>query len=115
MRFFSDKRGQIGFQLVANKFVLFIIGIAVIFFIAAAVVPVAQDAGEDLGDVNSCSTAGGFFNTSQNLCLNGTGVADTGLVSFDSFPLAVLFGAGGIVFILIAIVLLNFALKGPKG
>ncbi|KKN07609.1 hypothetical protein LCGC14_1065160 [marine sediment metagenome] len=114
MDIFSDKRGQIGGMTAGlNKFVSFIVGIAVLFFIAAAIVPVAQTGGDELGDATTCSTAGGFFNTSQSLCLNGTGVADTGLVTFDAFPLATLFAGGGIVFIIVAVFLLNAAMKGP--
>ena len=64
-----------------QKFTNFIIGIAVLFFIAAALVPEAQTAGDQL---------------------NASGL-----------PLGTLFVSGGVVFILIAVALLNAAIKGP--
>jgi len=64
-----------------QKFTNFIIGIAVLFFVASAIVPEAQTAGNQL---------------------NASGL-----------PLGTLFVSGGIVFILIAVALLNAAMKGP--
>lgn len=75
----DDKRGQLGGT--SQKFVNFIIGIAILFLVAAALVPVAQEAGNEL---------------------NSSGL-----------PLGQLFVAGGVVFILIAVALLNAAIKGP--
>jgi len=111
--FKNSKKGQI--PPVVNKFVSFVIGIAVVFFIGAAIIPEAQTAGDDLGDSARCSSSGGFFNTSQSLCLNGTSPADTAQVSFKAIPLSSLFAAGGIVFILIAVFLLNMIIRGPRG
>lgn len=78
-KMFGSVKGQVG-QTV-NKFTNFIIGIAVLFFVAAALIPEAQTAGNSL---------------------NASGL-----------PLGSLFVAGGVVFIIIAVALLNAALKGP--
>jgi len=115
MSIFKDnKKGQLAGKGV-QKFTNVIIGIAVLFFVASAIVPVAQTGGAELGDSARCFSSGGFFNDSQSLCLNGTGPADTGSVGFDSIPLSNLFVSGGIVFILIAVFLFNSAIKRTGG
>ncbi|KKN07610.1 hypothetical protein LCGC14_1065170 [marine sediment metagenome] len=78
-KMFVGKMAQVGGTV--NKFTNFIIGIAVLFFVAAALVPEAQTAGNSL---------------------NASGL-----------PLGTLFVSGGVVFILIAVALLNAAIKGP--
>jgi len=75
----QSKSGQLAGGV--QKFTNFIIGIAVLFFIAAALVPEAQTAGDQL---------------------NASGL-----------PLGSLFVSGGVVFILIAVALLNAAIRGP--
>ncbi len=75
----KSKKAQIAGNV--DKFTNFIIGIAVLFFVAAALVPEAQTAGNEL---------------------NASGL-----------PLGSLFVGTGVVFIIIAVVLLKAAMKGP--
>lgn len=103
---------------VLNTAILSIVLLVVLFQIYANLVPTAGAAGDSLGNAATCSSAGGFFNSTQQLCLNGTGIADTAQVSFQSIPLSGLFSATGIVFLIImaALILLvvrNF-LPGSK-
>jgi len=117
MNLFDNKEGQVGgLSQGLNKFVGFILTIAILFFIAAAIIPATQEAGDDLGDASICSSSGGFFNSSLNGCfVNSSIEGQVQNVGFDSIPLSGLFAGGGVVFILVAVFLLFSAMKGPKG
>ena len=102
---------------ILNTAILAIVLLVVLFQLYSALIPEAQAAGDSLGNAERCSVAGGFFNTSQSACLNGTTPADTTAVNFDSIPLSNLFSGTGIVFIIIMAALLILVVTQfmPKG
>ncbi len=111
-KFFDNKRGQ----FLSDKFTNSIIGIAVLFFVAAALVPEAQTAGDQLGDPVKCTDAGGFFNASLDQCfINASIEGQVVTVPFQSIPLSSLLVGGGVVFILVAVVLLKMVFKTGQG
>ena len=105
----NTKKAQIGKKI--NGAVAVIITVVVLFLVFADLVPEAQSAGDSFGDAQLCSESGGFFNTSQSACLNGTGVADTREVAFEDIPLNSLFSSTGVVIILLMVALLLIILK----
>ena len=105
----KDKKGQIRTKI--NTVLIVIITIVVLFQVFAALVPEAQSAGTQLGDAERCSVGGGFFNSSQSLCLNGTGVVDTDLVAFEAIPISSLFASSGVVILLLMVALLLIVIK----
>lgn len=86
---------------VLNTAIIGLVLLVVLFQLYATLIPEAGAAGDSLGDAATCSTAGGFFNGTQNLCLNGTSPADTAQVTFQSIPLGGLLGGSGVVFVII--------------
>lgn len=102
---------------VINTALLAIVLLVVIFQIYASLVPTAQAAGDTMGDAAKCSVAGGYYNTSQTACLNGTTPADTAVVSYAAIPLSGIFSSTGIVFVLIMAALIILVVKSfmPKG
>lgn len=113
----QNKKGQ-RFEKIFLTITILIVTIIVLFSLFNALVPEAQSAGTQLGDAQTCGDAGGFFNATQGLCLNGTNPADIALVSFSSIPLSGLFSASGIVILLIMVglllVILGLVLRRPR-
>ena len=109
IKLLNTKKAEIGKKI--DSVVVVIITVVVLFLVFAGIVPEAQSAGATLGDAQTCSNSGGFFNTSQSACLNGTGVADTGVVAFDSIPLSGLFSSSGIIILLLMVTLFLGVLK----
>ena len=110
MRFLKSKHGILK-PGVLNTAIIGLVLLVVLFQIYATLVPEAGAAGDSLGDAATCSSAGGFFNGTQNLCLNGTSPADTAQVSFQSIPLAGLFSGTGVVFVIIMAALVILVVK----
>lgn len=104
------KSGRLGAKVVNSAVVVLII-VTVLFATYAAIIPEAQSAGDSFGDVDRCSGAGGFFNSSQDLCLNGTSPADTAQVPFNGTPLSALFSSTGVVFVVVMAGLLIILLR----
>ena len=98
-------------QTILNTALLGIVLLVVLFQIYANIIPDAQSAGDTMGDSARCSAAGGFYNISQNLCLNGTTPADTAVVSYSAIPLSGLFSGTGVVFIIIMAALVVLIVK----
>lgn len=106
----QNKKGQvIGTKI--NTAILVIITVVILFSLFNALIPEAQSAGTTLGDIQTCGDAGGFFNSTQGLCLNGTGPVDTDLVSFSSIPLNTLFSSSGVIILLLMVGLLLVVLQ----
>lgn len=102
---------------VLNIAILGIVLLVVLFQLYAELVPEAQAAGDLLGDATKCTDAGGFFNTSQTACLNGTNPEDIGVVGFSGIPLSGLFSGTGVVFVIIMAALIVLVVKAylPSG
>jgi len=102
---------------ILNTALLAIVLLVVLFQIYASLVPEAQAAGNQLADAERCSVAGGFYNTSQAACLNGTTPADTAAVSFAAIPLSGILSGTGVVFVIIMAALVVLVVKSfmPKG
>lgn len=98
-----NKKAQVKLTPAITVAVTVIITVIVLFAIFADLVPEAASAGDQLGDANTCSAAGGFFNTSQSACLNGTSPADTATVAFDAIPLGSIFSGTGIIILLLMV------------
>lgn len=109
IKLFNTKKAQIGKRI--EPAIVVIISVVVLFLVFSSLVPEAQTAGDSLGDAQACSTAGGFFNTSQSACLNGTGIADTGVVGFEGIPLSGIFSGSGIIILLLMVTLFLGILK----
>ncbi len=107
--FLKSKKG-LTTQIITSAIIALIV-LIVLFQIYATVVPTAQTAGDSLGDATACTNAGGFFNTTQSACLNGTGPADTGTVNFSSIPLSGLFAGTGVVFVIVIAALIILVIK----
>lgn len=105
----DNRKAQINAKI--NAVIGAIITVVVLFTLFSNLVPEAQTAGNQLGDSQRCSDAGGNFNTTQSLCLNGTNPADTAQVSFQSIPVSTLFGSSGVVILLLMVALLIIVLK----
>lgn len=103
-KFVKNKKGQIGKKI--EVVVIIILTIVVLFEIFTGLIPEVQSAGDELGDANRCSDAGGSFNVTQALCLNGTSPADTAQVSFDAIPISSIFSGTGIIVLLLMVGLL---------
>ena len=100
MKFLKSKHGVLK-PGILNSAIIGLVLLVVLFQLYATLIPEAGAAGDALGDAATCSSAGGFFNGTQNLCLNGTGPADTAQVSFQSIPLSGLLSGTGVVFVII--------------
>ena len=111
------KKAQINLSGKLTTIVVIIITIVVLFQIFSSLVPEAQSAGTELGDAQRCTDGGGFFNSTQALCLNGTNPADTALVNFDAIPISSLFSSSGVVILLLMVSLFIGVMKLvlPKG
>lgn len=105
----KQKKAQIGNKIATV--VTVIITVVILFSLFADLVPEVQTAGTEFQDSDVCGEAGGFFNSSQGLCLNGTTPGDTAQVSFSAIPLGGLFSSTGVVIILLMIFLLLLVLK----
>lgn len=105
------KRGQLKSSIIITA-VFAIVILVVLFNIYSELVPEAQASGDSLGDATLCSQAGGFFNTSQSACLNGTSPADTGAVGFSSIPLSGILSGSGVVFVIIMAALIIIVIRG---
>ena len=96
--------------------ITFVISLVIVFYIAGNIIPEAQEAGTDLGTSSqgSCVAVGCVWNTTN--CINASSIqgdhTDTGTCAETEpvMPLASLFSSAGVVFILVAIALLLFAL-----
>lgn len=102
----------------AGLVITVLLAITIVFFIAGAIIPTAQDAGDSLGADNqgNCQAVGCYWNESgTDQCVN-TSTAPSGdcAVTPPKVPLASLFASGGIVFIMIAIAILLFAIGKAK-
>lgn len=108
MERFNKKAQQVGngFNKTIISIAIVIITIVVLFNVFASLVPEAQSAGDQFSDATRCSDAGGNFNVSQALCLNGTSPADTGTVNFEAIPVATLFSGTGVVILLLMVFLI---------
>lgn len=91
--------------------VLGIVLLVVLLNVYSSIVPEAQASGDSLGNAAVCSDAGGFFNSTQGLCLNGTNPADTATVNFAAIPLSGLFSGTGVVFVIIIAALIILVVK----
>lgn len=111
----KNKKAQIGKRI--NAILLVIISVIILFSIFDALVPEAQSAGTQLGDAQRCSDGGGFFNTSQSACLNGTNPGDTGVVAFSAIPISTLFSSSGVIILLLMVSLILIVIKMvmPRG
>ncbi len=105
----NNKKAQLGKRI--NAGVTIIITVVVLFLLFADLIPEVQSSGNQLGDAERCSVSGGFFNTTQSACLNGTSPADTGVVGFDAIPLSSLFSGSGVVVILLMVFLLIIVIQ----
>ena len=103
------KKAQMGQKI--NKILIIILTVVILFQVFASLVPEAQSAGTQFGDVQTCSDAGGSFNTTQGLCLNGTTPADVTLVAFNSIPVNSLFSSNGVVILLLMVGLLIIVVR----
>ncbi len=110
MKLLKSKSGVLKPNIL-NTAILALVLLVVLFQIYATLVPTAGAAGDSMGDSATCSSSGGFFNSSQQLCLNGTGPADTAQVSFQSIPLSSLFAGTGIVFLIIMAALIILVVR----
>lgn len=110
----KSKSAQMTTKLVTSVIIGIII-LVVILQVYSVIVPEAQAAGDGLGDAERCSVAGGFFNTSQSACLNGTTPADTLSVNFTAVPLSSLFSSTGVVFVIVMAVLIILIVKSFIG
>lgn len=99
----KDKKGQINIGTKLTTIVVLIITVIVLFQVFASLVPEAQSAGAELSDSTRCGDAGGFFNSSQSLCLNGTNPADTAQVGFDAIPISSIFSSSGVIILLLMV------------
>jgi hypothetical protein len=105
----KSKKAQLNTKI--NTVIVSVITIVILFQIFSTLVPEAQSAGDELGDLQRCSDAGGFYNNTQALCLNGTNPADTAQVTFSAIPISSLFGSSGVAVLLLMILLLMIVLK----
>ena len=92
------------------------IGIIVLFTATASIYDDASDAGDQLNASNLCAEASCFYNGSRTVACTQTNTtpADTTVCASsysEGFPLAGLFGAGGVVFLLLAVGILFYVIK----
>lgn len=111
-----SKKGKLDSKML-NTAILALILLVVVFNLYAALVPEAQTSGDNLGDAAKCTGAGGFYNTSQAACLNGSNPGDTAAVQFEAIPLGGLLNGQGFVFLIIMATLIILIVKAylPKG
>ncbi len=100
----SNKKAQLGKRI--NIVISFLVVVTVLLFLFNDLVPEVRQSGDQFGDTERCAVVGGFFNTTQSLCLNGTNPSDTAIIGFQPIPLSSLFSGNGVVVILIMLFLL---------
>ena len=103
---------------IAPMIALFI-GVVILFSAIAALYPEAADAGDQLNASNQCSKASCFYNDSRTaVCTTVNTTPDDTTACRGSgdvgVPLGSLFAGGGIVFLLLAAVLLYLVLRKAK-
>lgn len=98
---------------VVNKAIMAIIVIAVLFSALAALVPTAQDAGDQLTDEYQCEDDGYYWNASTEVCqYNST---NTTAMDYSGIPLGGLFSGSGVVFVIVMAGFLMVVLYGVLG
>ena len=91
----------------AQKSILVLVTIVLIFAIYSAVVPEAQSSGDLLGDATTC---GHYWNSTSEVCqLNST---DATAQDYNSIPLNSLFSSSGLVFVIVMVALLIMIVRG---
>ena len=103
----------------SNRIVDILLGIVLIFSLAAAIIPSGQTEGDSLADETrpaACLAVGCFVNASgTDVCVNSSvAPSEACTVLLTDPPLVGLFGSAGLAFILIAIALFLVVFRGIK-
>jgi len=91
----------------AEKAILVLVTIVLIFAIYSAVVPEAQSSGDLLGDATTC---GYYWNSTSEVCQ--LSITNNTAQDYNSIPLNSLFSSTGLVFIIVMVALLIMIVRG---
>lgn len=96
-----------------NAWIGIFIGIIILLYFVADTIDDAQSAGDSLNASNRCAAEGGFYNGSTGFC-DASSTVHTLLPGYADVPLSGLFGAGGVIILLIMAAVLLYIYRSIK-